>query len=57
MAEIHNRQAAILEPRDYAEWFAPAARPPLHLLRIVPPEEMNIQLLEAHNMQLPLNSA
>ena len=57
MAEIHNRQAAILEPRDYAEWFAPTARPPLHLLRIVPPEEMNIQLLEAHNKQLPLNSA
>jgi putative SOS response-associated peptidase YedK len=57
MAKIHDRQPVILEPRDYAEWFAPSARPPLHLLRIVPPEEMNIQLLEAHNMQLPLNSA
>ena len=57
MAEIHDRQPVILEPRDYTEWFAPSARPPLHLLRIIPSEQMNIQLLEAHNMQLPLNSA
>ena len=26
MAEIHDRQPVILEPRDYAEWFAPTAR-------------------------------
>lgn len=57
MAEIHDRQPVILEPRDYQAWFAPSDRPPLHLLRIVPAEEMNVQLIEAHNMQLPFNSA
>jgi putative SOS response-associated peptidase YedK len=57
MAEIHDRQPVILEPRDYKEWLTPADRPPLHLLRILPADEMNIQLMEAHNMELPLNSA
>ena len=46
-----------LEPRDYKEWLTPADRPPLHLLRILPADEMNIRLMEAHNMELPLNSA
>jgi putative SOS response-associated peptidase YedK len=57
MAEIHTRQPAILEPREYEEWLTPTERPPLHLLRVLPSEEMNIQLLDTHNMQLPLNSA
>jgi putative SOS response-associated peptidase YedK len=57
MAEVHDRQPVILEPRDYTEWLSPSDRPPLHLLRIMPADEMKIQLLEAHNMQLPLNSA
>ena len=26
VADIHDRQPVILEPRDYAEWFAPTAR-------------------------------
>jgi putative SOS response-associated peptidase YedK len=54
MAEIHDRQPVILEPRDYAEWLMPSDRPPVHLLRILLADEMKI---EAHNMQLPLNSA
>ena len=57
MAEIHDRQPVILEQRDYKEWLTPADRPPLHLLRILPADEMNIRLMEAHNMELPLNSA
>lgn len=57
MAEIHDRQPVILEPRDYTEWLAPTDRPPLHLLRILPADEMNTRLMEAHNMELPLNSA
>jgi putative SOS response-associated peptidase YedK len=57
MAEVHDRQPVIVEPRDYEEWLSPSDRPPLHLLRITPADEMKIQLLEAHNMQLPLNSA
>ena len=56
MAPIHDRQPAILEPREYEEWLAPSERPPLHLLRVLPSEEMNIRLMETHSMQLPLNS-
>jgi putative SOS response-associated peptidase YedK len=56
MAEVHDRQPVILEPRDYAEWLSTSDRPPVHLLRILPADEMKIELLEAHNMQLPLNS-
>jgi hypothetical protein len=35
-----------LEPRDYAEYPAPAERPPVHLLRILPADEMRATLLE-----------
>lgn len=56
MAGIHDRQPVIVEPRDYAEWLTPAERPPVHLLRILPPEEMRAELVDQHNMQLPLNS-
>lgn len=56
MALIHDRQPVILEPRDYREWLAPSERPPVHLLRILPAEEMTVRLMEEHNMQLPLNS-
>lgn len=57
MAAIHDRQPVILEPRDYSEWFMPSTRPPVHLLRILPAEEMNVELVQEHSMQLPLNSA
>lgn len=57
MAEIHDRQPVILEPRDYAEWLTPSDRPPTHLLRIAAADEMKIELMQAHSMQLPLNSA
>jgi putative SOS response-associated peptidase YedK len=57
MAEIHDRQPVILEPRDYAEWLKPSGRPLVHLLRILPADEMKIELVTAHSMQLPLNSA
>ncbi len=56
MSDVHDRQPVILEPRDYAEWLSTSDRPPVHLLRILPADEMKIELLEAHNMQLPLNS-
>jgi putative SOS response-associated peptidase YedK len=57
MLEIHTRQPVIIEPRDYEEWLAPSERPPVHLLRILPADEMKIELVQAHSMQLPLNSA
>jgi putative SOS response-associated peptidase YedK len=56
MASIHDRQPAVLEPREYKEWLAPSERPPLHLVRILPAEEMQIRLLDSQNMQLPLSS-
>ena len=56
MSEVHDRQPVILEPRDYAEWLSTSDRPPVHLLRILPADEMKIELLDAHDMQLPLNS-
>jgi putative SOS response-associated peptidase YedK len=40
MQPIHSRQPEILSPHDYSEYLAPAPRPPLHLLRILPGEEM-----------------
>jgi putative SOS response-associated peptidase YedK len=46
MQPIHNRQPTILEPRDYEEYLAAADRPPLHLLRILPAEEMRATRLQ-----------
>jgi putative SOS response-associated peptidase YedK len=40
MSKIHDRQPVILEPREYSEWLAYSERPPLHLLRILPDEDM-----------------
>jgi putative SOS response-associated peptidase YedK len=37
---IHDRMTTILDPRDYQEYLAPAERPPAHLLRICPAEQM-----------------
>jgi putative SOS response-associated peptidase YedK len=42
MSEIHDRQAIILEPREYAEWLNESERPPLHLLRILSDEDLVI---------------
>ena len=56
MLEIHDRQPVILQRRDYVEWFNRSDRPPVHLLRITPAEDMKVSLVEGHNMQLPLNS-
>jgi putative SOS response-associated peptidase YedK len=42
---IHHRMTTILEPRDYAEYLASSERAPVHLLRILPAEEMRANLL------------
>lgn len=44
---IHNRMTSILEPRDYEEYLAQAERPPVHLLRIAPAEEMRVERADA----------
>lgn len=42
MRPIHDRQPEILAPGGYTEYLAPAPRPPVHLLRILPSEAMRI---------------
>lgn len=42
---IHDRMTTFLEWRDYAAYLEPAERPPLHLLRILPSEEMQAILV------------
>lgn len=43
---IHPRMTTFLEPRDYDEYLSASQRPPVHLLRIFPAEEMRVQLVE-----------
>jgi putative SOS response-associated peptidase YedK len=40
MRPIHDRQPTILEPGDYKEWLSESERPPIHLLRLLPDEQM-----------------
>jgi len=42
MKPIHDRQPVVLEPRDFREWLVTSERPPIHLLRIWPDEEMTV---------------
>ena len=44
---IHNRQPVILEPREYAEWLEDNERPPVHLLRVLPDEDLTVAKMEA----------
>lgn len=46
MAPIHDRMTTFLQPRDYAEYLEPTDWPPLHLLRILPSEDMHAVLVE-----------
>ncbi len=39
---IHNRLTTILDPREYEEYLTPAERPPIHLLRVPPAQEMRV---------------
>jgi putative SOS response-associated peptidase YedK len=41
VASVHDRQPAILNPLEYRQYLEAADRPPLHLLRILPSEEMD----------------
>jgi putative SOS response-associated peptidase YedK len=46
MAPIHDRMTTFLLPKDYAEYLEPTERPPVHLLRILPAEQMEATLVE-----------
>jgi hypothetical protein len=37
---IHDRMTTILEPRDCAAYLEPSDRPPVHLLRVLPGDEI-----------------
>src|ERR1700732_1673017 len=58
MAEIHNRQPVIMEPREYAEWLAESEGPTVHLLRIMPDENITGTEVEGPKKpdELPLQS-
>ena len=53
MRPIHHRQTTILNPRDYEEYLTVTERPPVHLLRILPAEEMRVSLTEAKSKTEP----
>lgn len=46
MQPIHPCMTTFLETRDYAEYLTPAERPPVHLLRNLPTDEMRATLIE-----------
>ena len=50
---IHIRQPVILEPRDYEEWLTETERPPIHLLRVMPEEEMKMALVPSKTEAKP----
>ncbi len=50
MRPVHNRQPIILEPQEYTEYLTPADRPPTHLLRVLPDEELKSQLISEDNI-------
>jgi len=53
MSEIHDRQAVILEPREYVEWMNESERPPLHLLRILPDDDLEIEPINPTREERP----
>ena len=50
VAPIHPRMTTSVEPRDYDEYLAPDARPPVHLLRIFPADKMRVELVGANSI-------
>ena len=46
MESIHNRQPVILNPGEYEEWIQTSERPPVHLLRVFPEENMIVAPVE-----------
>jgi putative SOS response-associated peptidase YedK len=57
MQPIHDRMTTLLEPRDYGEYLASSERPHLHLLRILPSEEMRstpVEKSDITNQQVSL---
>lgn len=51
MQPIKDRLTTILAPRDYAEYLSPTERPPLHLLRITPSDEIRVTRVDEEKKQ------
>ena len=47
---IHDRMTTFLKRRDYAEYLKLSERPPFHLLRILPADDMNATPVEKSNI-------
>jgi putative SOS response-associated peptidase YedK len=52
MDPIHDRQPVILEPHEFEEWLTPTERPPVHLLRVFPDEQMKMMPVEGEASRL-----
>lgn len=50
VAPIHPRMTTFVEPRDYEEYLAPTERSPVHLLRILPADKMQVSLVEVSSI-------
>jgi putative SOS response-associated peptidase YedK len=46
MTPVHDRQPAILAPRDYQEYLENTDRPSIHLLRVFPDDEMRAEEID-----------
>jgi len=46
MTPVHDRQPAILAPRDYQEYLENTDRPPIHLLWVSPDDEMRAEEID-----------
>jgi putative SOS response-associated peptidase YedK len=56
MQPVHNRQPTILKPRDYDEWLSDSERSPIHLLRLLPDEDLKSAGRKAVGVQVPLRA-
>jgi putative SOS response-associated peptidase YedK len=46
IAPVHDRQPAILAPRDYQQYLENAERPSIHLLRVFRDDEMRVEEID-----------
>jgi putative SOS response-associated peptidase YedK len=47
---VHDRQPAVIQRPDYEEWLSEKGEPPVHLLCVLPEEEMQSQLTSNDNI-------
>jgi putative SOS response-associated peptidase YedK len=50
---IHDRQPIVVDSRDFEEWLTPAQRPPVHLLSVLPEQQMKLVPLDDASRPVP----